>query len=61
MTTPGPLSKDEWLRYLRKATAESEFGKIGVIYGTGVKNMRVRFWPPGIVYDKPPESLHGQY
>lgn len=46
---------------MRKATAESEFGKIGVIYGTGVKNMRVRFWPPGIVYDKPPESLHGQY
>lgn len=46
---------------LRQARVESPEVPPMVIYGKGVKNVRVRFWPPAVVYDKPPVSLHSLY
>ena len=59
MSGEDPRTRQEWLETLREAKAADP--NVMVVYGRGMKNMRWRFWPPGIVFDKPPKDLHGKY
>ena len=60
-----PKTKAEWLAELQAARAQASSVSPGigppVAYGSGIKNVAIRLWPPAIVYRQPPKSLHGTY
>lgn len=52
-------TKAEWLKYLRETYSDGSPPMVN--YSRGWRDTRIRIWPPAILHEKPPKSLHGKY